>query len=494
MEGVVPCPYSSPPHPNLKQLKNQAKDLRRAHQSAAATAIERFKTHLPLFANASDAKVGSAAISLQDCQHVIAREYGFESWNWLRAVVEVDFDLLNRLGERDIQILQREVDNNEWMLAFQPLTDAAGNAQQCPDELVEKVLKPMPQPLRAHITEGMVERAPVPPDQVRETRQRILKWVDVLARHGYIAWPDGSRTTPASEPVDDVSPFLLELVRHPLEEMSIEQIAELAARITLQARRLGIWTLQPLVEKTVDPFLREALQLALDRTGPELLQDLLETRLKRAILPQQETRCAMIVEAAMAIQSGDPPEIIRHKMGTIYLAQAQQTSKDNQSAAPTIDVWAQRLRRDPVAQMDFDQIADLLTDLGTLAHSDGIDAFRPLPGALKGHRDTASDILRHGLDMMLAGTEPDQVMDILETQGQLRVEELDKVYRLVIEGVLAMQRGDNPEWAAAKMRAELQTELEKVHQMITEGMLGAQQGKSREEITEEVRQMAGYRL
>jgi hypothetical protein len=72
-----------PPHPSLKQLKNQAKDLRRAHQSADPDALERIRAHLPRLPEATDEQLRGAEITLQDCQHVIAREYEFESWNWV---------------------------------------------------------------------------------------------------------------------------------------------------------------------------------------------------------------------------------------------------------------------------------------------------------------------------------------------------------------------------------------------------------------------------
>ena len=66
--------------------------------------------------------------------------------------------------------------------------------------------------------------------------------------------------------------------------------------------------------------MREALQLIVDGKKPDLLRDMLQTCLVRAIFPQQETRCRMIIEAMMAIQSGDNPGVIRHKMATFYLA------------------------------------------------------------------------------------------------------------------------------------------------------------------------------
>ena len=39
-------------------------------------------------------------VVLTEEQHVLAREYGFKSWDWLQAVVEVDFDVLALLYRR----------------------------------------------------------------------------------------------------------------------------------------------------------------------------------------------------------------------------------------------------------------------------------------------------------------------------------------------------------------------------------------------------------
>ena len=91
-----------PPHPSLKQLKIQAKDLRKADQAADVETIQRLKAHLPRFSDIPEDEIRDTEVSLTDCQHVIAREYGFESWNWLRAVVEVDFELLLRLSDPEI--------------------------------------------------------------------------------------------------------------------------------------------------------------------------------------------------------------------------------------------------------------------------------------------------------------------------------------------------------------------------------------------------------
>lgn len=206
------------PHSNLKQLKHQAKDLRKAHQAADAEAIQRLKAHLPRLSDASNEEMRKAEVSLQDCQHVIAREYGFESWNWLRAVVEIDFDLLSRFRDRDIQILLQEVDWADVRIALASALDDTGATHPCPEETREAVLTNMSKRRRAFLEEEMVTLGPVPASQVRETRQRILKQADQISARGLITWPSSGEPL-VRESADDVSPLLRELVTYPLEEM-----------------------------------------------------------------------------------------------------------------------------------------------------------------------------------------------------------------------------------------------------------------------------------
>ena len=56
--------------------------------------------------------------------------------------------------------------------------------------------------------------------------------------------------------------------------------------------------------------------------------------------------------------------------------------------------------------MNFDQVADLMTDLGLLARNERIVGFKGLPAALEDKRDMSSEVLRRGLEILLAGAEP----------------------------------------------------------------------------------------
>lgn len=80
-------PKHLPPQSNLRQLKNQAKDLCKAYQAREVEALQRFRQHHPQHHDSSDSRLTEAHLTLQDAQLVIAREYGFDSWPKMAASV-----------------------------------------------------------------------------------------------------------------------------------------------------------------------------------------------------------------------------------------------------------------------------------------------------------------------------------------------------------------------------------------------------------------------
>lgn len=71
-----------PDHPDLGQLKRQAKELLRSATAGDTAALARFRL-LPAFKNLGDEPLRRASLALHDAQSVIAREYGFPSWKAL---------------------------------------------------------------------------------------------------------------------------------------------------------------------------------------------------------------------------------------------------------------------------------------------------------------------------------------------------------------------------------------------------------------------------
>src|SRR5580692_11642995 len=69
-----------PQHPNLEQLRKQAKDLLEQYRSGDSAAI----TEIQNFERNPD----PSTFALHDAQRVLARAYGYESWPKLKAFVD----------------------------------------------------------------------------------------------------------------------------------------------------------------------------------------------------------------------------------------------------------------------------------------------------------------------------------------------------------------------------------------------------------------------
>jgi hypothetical protein len=67
-------------HPDLKQLKRQAKQLLNAFEAGDSAAVAQVDAHYD--------GAQAATFGLHDAQLVIARSYGFDSWPKLKAYVD----------------------------------------------------------------------------------------------------------------------------------------------------------------------------------------------------------------------------------------------------------------------------------------------------------------------------------------------------------------------------------------------------------------------
>ena len=77
-----------PPNPNLDHLKNQAKDLLKAHAACTPEIAQRIREFHPRFHRAADAEICSTHFKLSDAQLTIARESGFPSWTKMKQRIE----------------------------------------------------------------------------------------------------------------------------------------------------------------------------------------------------------------------------------------------------------------------------------------------------------------------------------------------------------------------------------------------------------------------
>ncbi|MFH1566934.1 MAG: hypothetical protein ABIL09_02975 [Gemmatimonadota bacterium] len=77
-----------PSQPSLRHLKNEAKKLLKDLEQGDAEAAARISALLPRLTGAAAPAVRAAGVTLQEVQHVLAKEYGFPTWADLVAAME----------------------------------------------------------------------------------------------------------------------------------------------------------------------------------------------------------------------------------------------------------------------------------------------------------------------------------------------------------------------------------------------------------------------
>lgn len=91
-----------------------------------------------------------------------------------------------------------------------------------------------------------------------------------------------------------------------------------------------------------------------------------------------------------------------------------------------------------LAECDYEQIDEMMANLGQLARLMGILHLKPLVP------DVGDPFLQTGLKMALDGTEPERVTETLEHMMRTLLHEQEVRYRKVIAGMRSVQKGDNP--------------------------------------------------
>ncbi len=79
---------SLPPHASLENLKKQAKNLQKKWGAGDAGTLARIRAAHPQYTDASGEHLCQTKPRLTDCQLVLAREAGFESWPQMKAAVQ----------------------------------------------------------------------------------------------------------------------------------------------------------------------------------------------------------------------------------------------------------------------------------------------------------------------------------------------------------------------------------------------------------------------
>ena len=317
-----------PLRPNLEQLKKQAKDLQKEYKSGDAKAYERIRLHLPRLAEKSDEEMPKERFVLQDAQHVIERLYGFSSWDMLSSAVKTPFAALVDFTDREIQVLLREVDQRDLVIALSSADEA----------VCDKILNHnMSERVRQFIKDEIDFVGDLPLEQVDEVQFRIVKQCVQLGEKGRVVWPPKplhkrtAKEKEAEKPSKterEENEMLLHLAQKKLDELSYDELHQLFVGMAERARKEGILSLESVGDAAVDPFVKMAIDLVVDGTEPALIMDILETWTKslmheherryQDLLHENGVKYTKVIEAMMAMQAGDNPRVIEHKLSVIY--------------------------------------------------------------------------------------------------------------------------------------------------------------------------------
>ena len=316
-----------PLRPNLEQLKKQAKDLQKEYKSGDAEAYARIRLHLPRLAEKSDEEMPNERFVLQDAQHVIARLYGFPSWDMLSSAVKTPFAALVDFTDRESQVLLREVDQKDLVAAL----SGAGEA------ICEKILGNMSQRVRQFIRDEIRFVGDLSDGEVDQMQFRIVKQAAHLGEKALVVWPPKPMKKRTAKEKEAEKPsktereeneMLLHLAQKKLDELSYDELHQLFVGMAERARKEGILSLESVGDAAVDPFVKMAIDLVVDGTEPALIMDILETWTKslmheherryQDLLHENGVKYTKVIEAMMAMQAGDNPRVIEHKLSVIY--------------------------------------------------------------------------------------------------------------------------------------------------------------------------------
>lgn len=225
------------------------------------------------------------------------------------------FNDLARLTDREIQVFLREVDQKDLVVALTKTNKA----------VTQKCLRNMSERVRTFIQEEVDFLGALPSSDAEEVQGRIVQQVNQLVDRGQITWPPEKKKAPTPKPKSKkLGKTYLAQKRHakqtaqkPLDQLSLNNLTALFTQFAEVARKEGILALEEMVSDKSDHYLRSGVRLAVDGTEPDLIMDILETWME-SLLHEQKRKYQKVIEGIMAIQSGDNPRIVEHKLSVLY--------------------------------------------------------------------------------------------------------------------------------------------------------------------------------
>jgi hypothetical protein len=385
-----------PVRANLENLRKQAKALHRAFLNGDTDAIDRIRENLPRINELPEAEVAEAELSRQEAQHVLAREYGYATWEKLRMAVGASFEALADLPPAAIQEIFRHTERQDWIRALPQVSERMREAvfHAC---LTRSGVRELADEMAAYDP---------PPQEGDAAQQRILETVGRLATDGQFDWP-------------------------PRGEMgNFEDLARLTDR-----------EIQNLMREISQKDLCRALVGAPEAVWGRVLSNM--SRRVRTFVTEESERLAPDLP-------DHEPQASRQRL----LEWAEVLGRDGRIQWPSPahrPAWTGDLEgevkvpspppEDPLGglsleELSIDELAQVYGEMAGIAQREGILALEDVA--------RAPGPLAEGIRLAVDGTVAELIEAILNTRTETMVHHRRVRLRMILEGVASLQAGDNP--------------------------------------------------
>ena len=151
---------------------------------------------------------------------------------------------------------------------------------------------------------------------------------EIFERHQISASEEISRPPLSQEYLTQKEALAAKVRRIPTRQLGPQELQDLVVGLAEVARAEGIVALESFVANSagLEKILQDGLCLIIDGTAPGLVADLLDTQ-RQALVAAVDTRCKMIVAGVRAIQQGENPRIIAHKLAAYYNVPTDQVAE-----------------------------------------------------------------------------------------------------------------------------------------------------------------------
>lgn len=393
--AVLPARASS------ENLRKQAKALHKAFHAGQADAVERIRQHLPRAAAITAQSATDFDLSLQEAQHVLAREFGRANWDDLRAVVEVTFEAFADLPKADLQAVLRQIDQTDLVRA---LSDQ-------PERVREAIYSCMSRRVVRSVNDEIIA-LDVTPGAAATAQQTMLDCARQVALEGGFEWPP-------------------QVVAATFEELS----------------RLSDRDVQMVLREVSQADLARALIGASEGVRGRCLGNM--SRRVRTFLIEEGERLADGLPA-------HEPEASRQRV--VEWADALgQDARIIWPPSPDSQPWSGSLKEPGRAtdvpsdlpgfdDLDLEGLTGLFEELSRAGRSEWLTVLERSVSHPRG-------LLGEGLRLAADGTEADKLTELLRTRTQTMLHNRRQQLLMMQQGVESLQAGTNPGLLLREMQA-----------------------------------------